>query len=160
MSSAKDYYDLYMASKEKVRQEELIQNSLKYSIIRELRNSGAQFLADISGFYWREDTKNSWKKAFFDKMNEHFFGEIEWEFKDIASVGVERYGYRMGFKIDDKKYAIFLPNPKEITAENIVRAEFGQYELSKNTNGAVWTVICSSYDMKDIAAAIKKESEV
>lgn len=161
ITNAKNYYDLYQASQEKIRQENLVSNSLLYSIIREVKDSETQFLADITEYYYREDTtKASWKKPFFEKMNEHFFKEVSWEFENIISGGYEGYYYAVDFEMNGIKYTLEIPNPRKITIDNIVAANYGMFSLRKNPSGAVWKHICSSYNVKDIADAIKKELEV
>lgn len=159
ITNAKNYYDLYRASQEKIRQENLVSESLLYSIIREVKHSGTQFLADIAEYYYREDTKRSWKKPFFDKMNEHFFKDVQWKFEKIIAGGYEKYYYAVDFEMNGIKYTLEIPNPREITIDNIVAANYGMLSLRKNPSGAVWKHICSSYNAKDIAEAIKKESE-
>lgn len=160
MGNAKDYYDLYMESRKRIKQEELLQESIIYSIVRNMRKSGTQFIADIVGYYYHNDTKKAWEKQFFAKMEEHFFGDVKWKFKSIIQCGWEKYSYRVEFMMNEVEYSITIPNPLEINCDNIVHANFGRYELIKKTSNSSWKHICDSYDMSDIAAAIKKESEV
>ena len=159
MSKVKEYYDLYKMSQERIRQEEMISESLLYSIIRESRKRETQFIADVISYYFREDTKKAWKKQFFAKMEEHFFNDVPWEFKSVTACGYEQYCYRIDFKMNNSKYALVVPNPKEITISNIGYANFGRYNLNKNTHGCVWSTICASYEIQEIAEATKKESE-
>ena len=159
MSKLKDYYQLYELSQERMNQEYLISDSLLHSIISELKRSDVQFIADVIGYYYKEETKRSWKKQFFAKMEEHFFNGVQWEFDSILAGGYERYYYSVDFKMNGIKYALTIPNPKNITIENITDVYFGRYVLKKNTNGCVWSGICYSYDVNEIAETIKKEYE-
>lgn len=154
----KDYYNLYLSSQEKIRQEELISESLLYSIIRELKHNGSSFIAEFVGYYHRPDTRSSWKKHFFDKMNEIFFNGVNWEFSSVSSVGWDNYSYMIYFTMNGNKYNLMIPAPGNITIDNIKSANFGRYSFSKDTNGTVWETVCSSYSLKEIAVAIKKES--
>lgn len=157
IGSANDYYELYKASQERIRQEELVSESLLYSIKREIRLSEVQFLADIVGYYYDKGTRNSWSKVFFDKMNELFFGTVDWTIGDIIRCGAECYAYRIEFKMNDEKYSLMIPNTDEITIKNIGYADYGRICLSKNITGCAWKSVCSSYVSSDIASAIKKE---
>lgn len=159
MSKVKEYYDLYKLSQERIRQEQMISESLLHSIIREARKRETQFVADIVSYYYSEDTKKAWNKQFFAKMEEYFFGEVPWEFGTIIAGGYERYYYRIEFKMNNTKYALIIPNPMEITPSNLAHVSFGRYELSKNTYGCVWSTICASYEIQEIAEAIRKEYE-
>lgn len=159
MSKVKEYYDLYKTSQERIRQEQMISESLLHSIIREARKKETQFIADIVSYYYKEDTKKAWNKQFFAKMEEYFFGEVPWEFGTIIAGGYERYYYRIEFKMNNTKYALIVPNPREITPSNLAHVSFGRYELSKNTYGCVWSTICASYEIQEIAEAIRKEYE-
>lgn len=154
------YYDLYKSSQQKIEDEKLISESLLASIIKGLKISKVSFLADplIDGYY-NPKTRSYWKKLFFEKMTEEFFDNVEWEFVSISSMGYNTYGYSIYFKVNGIKYDLFIPNPKNITINDILNAHLGQYSLSKEVRLNVYEVIAKSYNEEDIKAAIKKENE-
>jgi len=155
------YYNLYKASQQKIEDEKMISESLLNSIIKEIKISGVEFLADtVINNYYNTSTRKQWKDIFFEKMNDIFFENIEWEFISIQGVGSVTYGFDIDFKLKGNKYCLFIPYPKNLEIYNIISALEGRYSLMKEEKPGLYVHLASSYDEDEIKEVIEKESEM
>lgn len=155
------YLNLYLLSQGRIKDEQIISESLLRSLIMELRTKEVDFFVSVVlEPFFNDSKKKAFKELFFSKMNELFFDDIEWKFENINSVGYDTYGYQVYFKLKKQRYGLFVPYPKNINIDNITSASYGRYSLTIETKPSVYHSVVSSYDTDDIKVAIKKESEV
>lgn len=156
----KKYHDLYQTSQWKIENEQLISESLLSSIIKGLKSAKVGFFAEnIVSNYYNTSTRKRWGKIFFDKVEEYFFDDVKWQYIGILSLGYDTYGFKIDFKLNGIKYELVIPNPNNITINNIIFLYLGQYCLNKETRPGYYEFVAKSYDEDDIKAAIKEESE-
>lgn len=75
--------------------------------------------------------------------------------KTIILCGYEEYAYGLVFEYNKTGFILTIPNPQNITTDNLLNADYGQYKLSyycKNNQ----TQVIKSYNIKDIAEAFRQ----
>lgn len=156
--SPQKYFDLYKQSQSRIKDEEVISDSLLGSLVRGLQGKAVGFISEFFIVNGANSNDKNLKKLFIGEMKELFFDDIEWKFESVSSVGCDPYGYHMDFKLKEQRYCLFFPYPRNITVGNVVFANYGMYKLTVEKKG-VYNLVVSSYNTEDIKAAIKKESE-
>ena len=152
MSIINELYDLYKNSQEKVRQEKLMQKSFLRSIIDNL-DIDSELLCDTIDLYSKEPKK--FEKILISKLQESF-GKTITKIDNIIYGGYEKYYCDVHFTINNITYEIEIPNPPNISINNIEHAHFGMYNIGYEKSKGSWVITIQSYNTEDIKEELQR----
>ena len=146
-----ELYSLYKQSKQKVINEEMIQESLLLNIIKNL-DKEANYLCDAIQLYISD---KKYEEILLRKLQNSISKEIK-SIEKISLGGYESYYYEITFKIKNSDYRIEIPNASAICISNINHANYGMYRLLQEECESCWNLIKTSYSLKDIKEELEK----
>ena len=95
------------------------------------------------------------------KLEQEFFNNESVTIDEIISCGWENYAWKINCSVKHKTYSLEIPVIKNLTADNIEYAHYGQYTLfSISNDGYLYDLLIASYDHKEISNFVKQDLEI
>lgn len=149
---------LYQHQKAKVQQEQDIEYLLLNDYVDMVKNNCSRydFLDSIFDKAQKEVDKKYKKErqnieALIGFISEDFFNNKKVKIKNIIAGGFENYYWRVEVELEGKGFAICIPVMKNISVSNFKYANDGKFTLMLKERDSVFSVLISSYEIKDIA---------
>lgn len=160
------YKNLIDKEKETIADHQLIVDSLMESLVCSVKNICIPYSEKMmdEAVKQQNNTKKYEKKMFLfmeEDLIERIFDEAEREYVSLEKImrcGYEDYAYCFEFKYNNEKsinFELKIPNVKKARKENIGYMEYGKYRFLYEKKEGYWNTIKESYDLDEIAAAIK-----
>ena len=161
------YMSLINKEKETIAGHQMIVDSLMESLISNVKNLFIPYSEKMmdAATIQQKLTNKSEKKMFLfmeEDLIERLFDEKEREYVSLEKImrcGYEDYAYCFEFKYDNRtksiNFELKIPNVKKARKENIGYMNYGKYRFLYEKKEGYWNTIKESYDLDEIAAAIK-----
>lgn len=161
------YMKLIDKEKEIISDHNTIVDSLMESLVRNVKNLFIPYSENMmdEASKQQNNTKKSEKKMFLfleEDLIERLFDEPERQYVSLTKImrcGYEDYAYCFNFKYNNGKVINFelkIPNVKKARKENIDYMSYGKYRFIYEKKPGYWSTIKESYDLDEIAKAIKE----
>ena len=154
---------LYESQKTKVKYERYIEDLLLQDYVRTVRKNLSRYdyinifkdAQNELGERLKKNRKNlKTLKSFI--VSDFLNNDTAFKITHIISCGWETYSWAIELEGYGKTIRIDIPIMKNINTENIQHARHGKFAFSAKTGDNSWTLIHSSYEISDIAVAIKE----
>lgn len=95
-------------------------------------------------------------------IKEHIIGDTKCSYKkknfieDIVVCGFDRYAYNITFIVNDIKFILEVPVVKNVSLDNYMHCNYGQYWLGYYSSKYCRDYIKTSYELDDIKKAFKE----
>lgn len=158
---------LYKQQQEIVRKEQYIERLLLEDYLRNVKNNISRYemaniLKDAQKQMHEKLKKNrpdfETLKAFM--MEDFFHNDKEFKITQIMRCGYESYAWKITIIGYGKEFGIQIPIVRNITPNTFSGARYGKFCFFVKTSESMWTIICESYKIEDIAVAIKEYFEL
>ena len=153
---------LYDAQKEKVKNEKYIENLLLKDYVLAIRQNITRYdLIDLFRDAQKELKENAKSKRKNLETLKNFMlddflnNDNNFKLTDIIACGYEDYAWAITFEGYNKTFRIDIPIKKKLTTDNIGYANNGMFSFMIKDGNSSWSVLKSSYKIKDISDYIK-----
>lgn len=158
------YKKLIKEQEDEIAKMEIIVDSLKESMIREIREIIIPYSRKMLDEAWGQQHKPTKAER---KMFEFVKGDLlerlfekeelkEVKFKNITPLlsDGEHCVYNFMFEYKGTTFEVSIPNVRVASKENVFHMRYGMYMLMYEEESSIWDFIAESYDLDDIAKAI------
>lgn len=157
-------HGLYELQKHKVKSEEYIKELLLKDYVNTIRENVSRY--DFIDSVFRKAQSEVGNK--YKNEREHLTSLQQWLREDflnndksfrvtrIVGCGYDGYAWGVNFKGYGKEFRITIPMVQKITIKNFDYVNNGKFTFSVEESKCIWTILKSSYKIKDIADFIKE----
>lgn len=158
------YKNLIKEQEAEITKREIIIDSLKESMVREIQGIVIPYSGKMLDEAWSQQHKPTKAER---KMFEFVKGDLlerlfkkeelkEVKFKNITPLLSDgnHCVYHFQFEYKGITFEVSIPNVKVASTENIDHMRYGMYMLMYEEESSIWDFIAESYDLDDIAKAI------
>lgn len=156
--------ELIRKQKKEIEEKQMIVDSLTYSMVHKVKQIITPYSDRMLHAAFCEQNKPTKKeRTMFEFVKNDLLERLfdkderkEVEFANIISLGYDNCVYHFQFKYKGTTFELSVPNVKVADAKNVWHMWYGMYVLRYEEKRSVWDHIKESYELDDIAKAIKE----
>lgn len=156
--------ELIKKQKKEIEEKQMIVDSLTDSMIHRVKQIVIPYSEKmLHAAYCEQNKSTKEERTMFDFVKDDLLERIfnknerkEVEFTGIIPLNYDHCVYNFQFKYKGITFELVIPNVKVADTSNIWHMWYGMYVLRNEEKRCVWGHISESYDLDDIAKAIKE----